>query len=73
MDYFICKEMFRMSDEEFKASLATFRPLAHRLEKATLDTIESGVMTKDLALLSEIPVKKTADTEEFISAIAEKL
>ncbi|MBQ4381282.1 MAG: NADP-dependent isocitrate dehydrogenase [Oscillospiraceae bacterium] len=46
---------------------------AHRLEKATLDTIESGVMTKDLALLSEIPVKKTADTEEFISAIAEKL
>ena len=33
VDYFICKEMFRMSDEEFKASLATFRPLAHRLEK----------------------------------------
>ncbi len=33
IDYYICKEVFNMSDEEFKASLATFKPLAHRLEK----------------------------------------
>lgn len=33
IDYYICKEVFGMSDEEFKASLATFKPLAHRLEK----------------------------------------
>lgn len=33
VDYYICKEFFGMSDEAFKASLATFRPLAHRLEK----------------------------------------
>ena len=33
VDYYICKELFAMDDAEFKASLATFRPLAHRLEK----------------------------------------
>ena len=33
VDYFICKEIFNMSDEEFRTSLASFRPLAHRLEK----------------------------------------
>lgn len=33
INYYICKEEFNMSDEEFKASLATFKPLAHRLER----------------------------------------
>lgn len=33
IDYYIVKTLTDMSDEEFKASLATFRPLAHRLEK----------------------------------------
>ena len=33
IDYYLCKEGFGMDDAEFKASLATFRPLAHRLEK----------------------------------------
>ena len=33
VDYFICKEFFHMDDAAFKASLATFRPLSHRLER----------------------------------------
>ena len=33
IDYYICKSLTDMSDEEFKAGLRTFRPLAHRLER----------------------------------------
>lgn len=33
INYYICKELYNMSDDEFKSSLATFKPLAHRLEK----------------------------------------
>ncbi|MBQ4397843.1 MAG: UDP-N-acetylmuramoyl-L-alanine--D-glutamate ligase [Clostridia bacterium] len=33
IDYAICRALTDMSEAEFKASLATFRPLAHRLEK----------------------------------------
>ena len=46
---------------------------ADKLEKATLDTIEGGVMTKDLALLSTLPDKKAVGSMEFLDAIAEKL
>ncbi len=46
---------------------------ADRLEKACLDTIEDGIMTKDLAGLSEIPVRQIADSEAFIKAIRERL
>ncbi|MBQ3986945.1 MAG: NADP-dependent isocitrate dehydrogenase [Oscillospiraceae bacterium] len=42
---------------------------AKKLEKATLDTVESGYMTKDLALLSETEVKKVCETLEFIKEI----
>ena len=46
---------------------------ADRLEKATLDTIESGKMTKDLALITTIPDPVVLDSESFIKAIAERL
>ncbi len=46
---------------------------ADKLEKATLDTIESGVMTKDLYLLSTLPEKKAVNSMEFLDAIAERL
>jgi isocitrate dehydrogenase len=46
---------------------------ADRLEKACIDTIESGVMTKDLAQLCETEVKEVPDTEGFIKAIAARL
>ena len=46
---------------------------AHRLEKATIDTIESGVMTGDLVAITSLPNPTRATTEEFIAAIAERL
>ena len=46
---------------------------ADRLEKATVDTIEDGKMTKDLALITTIPNPVILNSEEFIKAIAEKL
>ncbi len=46
---------------------------ADKLEKATLDTIESGVMTKDLYLLSTLPEKTAVNSMEFLDAIAERL
>ena len=51
-------------------ALCTF---ADRLEKATLDTIESGVMTKDLAALAEGDGVVSVDSAAFIRAIREKL
>ena len=46
---------------------------ARRLEKATIDTIESGVMTGDLASITSLPNPVRANTEEFIAAIASRL
>ncbi|MGI6029187.1 MAG: NADP-dependent isocitrate dehydrogenase [Candidatus Heteroscillospira sp.] len=46
---------------------------ADRLEKATLDTIESGTMTGDLAALAEGVEVRSVDSVEFIKAIREKL
>ena len=51
-------------------ALCTF---ADRLEKSTLDTIESGVMTKDLAALAEGDDVVSVDSAAFIRAIREKL
>ncbi len=42
---------------------------ADNLEKATIDTIEEGVMTGDLYLLSTLPEKKKVGTEEFLKEI----
>ncbi|MGN0586938.1 MAG: NADP-dependent isocitrate dehydrogenase, partial [Oscillospiraceae bacterium] len=46
---------------------------ADKLEKATIQTIEEGVMTGDLAALSTIPNKTTVDTEAFLVAVNERL
>ncbi len=46
---------------------------ANNLEKATIDTIESGVMTGDLALLSTLPNIKKVGTEEFLLEVNETL
>lgn len=50
--------------------LVTF---AHNLEKSSIDTINDGVMTKDLALLTDLKDVKVTDTEGFIKAIRERL
>ena len=46
---------------------------ADRLEKATLTTIESGKMTKDLALITTLKDVKVLNSRDFILAIREKL
>ncbi len=46
---------------------------ADKLEKATIDTIEDGVMTGDLALISTLPNKTKVDTEGFLVAVNERL
>ena len=46
---------------------------ADNLEKATIQTIEEGVMTGDLYLLSTLPEKKKVNTEEFLHAVNERL
>lgn len=46
---------------------------AQKLEDASLRTIDEGVMTKDLSLLSDITDKKVVNTEEFLLAIKERL
>ena len=42
---------------------------ADKLEAATISTIESGVMTGDLASMSTLPEIKKVNTEEFLQAI----
>ena len=46
---------------------------ADRLEKATLDTIESGVMTKDLALITSLKEVTALNSRDFIGAIRKQL
>ena len=46
---------------------------ADKLEKATIKTIEDGIMTGDLEALSTLPNKKKVDTEEFLIAVNERL
>ncbi|MDO4537371.1 MAG: NADP-dependent isocitrate dehydrogenase [Coriobacteriales bacterium] len=46
---------------------------AHRLERATIDTIESGVMTGDLAAITSLENPQRVNTADFIHAIASRL
>lgn len=46
---------------------------ADKLEKAVIDTVENGIMTKDLADITTLKNVRTANTEEFIKAIRERL
>jgi isocitrate dehydrogenase len=46
---------------------------ADKLEKATIDTIENGTMTKDLALITTMKDVTVANSEDFIKAIRKTL
>ena len=46
---------------------------ADKLEKATIDTIESGKMTKDLALMTTLPDPVVLNSLDFIVAIRKTL
>lgn len=55
---------------DFNDALVDF---AHKLETASLATIEEGVMTKDLALMSTLENKKAVNSKEFLEEIAIRL
>ena len=46
---------------------------ADKLEKASIETIEDGVMTGDLAALSSLDNITKVDTEAFLTEIAKRL
>lgn len=46
---------------------------ADKLEKATIETIESGKMTKDLALITSLKNPEVLNSQEFIKAIRSTL
>ncbi len=46
---------------------------ADRLEAATIETIEAGLMTGDLARITSLPDPVTLGTEEFILAVSDRL
>lgn len=46
---------------------------ANQLEEASLKTIETGIMTKDLALIADIPSKKIVSTVGFLLEIKKTL
>ena len=52
--------------------LPELQDFANRLEKATLDTIESGIMTRDLALLYEGKAQGV-NSRQFLQEIADRL
>lgn len=46
---------------------------ADQLEAASLQTIEEGTMTKDLALISDLPEKKIVNTVQFLVEVGKTL
>ena len=46
---------------------------ADKLEQATLSTIESGKMTKDLALITSLPDPEVLNSRDFILAVKASL
>ena len=52
---------------------AELMAFADKLEKATIQTIEEGIMTGDLTSLSSLENKKTVDTETFLIEINNRL
>ena len=44
---------------------------ADKLEKATIQTIENGKMTKDLALITSLKDVTVLNSQDFIKAIRE--
>jgi len=54
-------------------SLPDLEDFANRVEKASIDTIGSGMITKDLDALLDHPNKMTVNTSEFLKNIASRL
>ena len=46
---------------------------ADNLERASINTIEAGIMTKDLELIADLTEKRVVTTEDFLHAVAGRL
>ena len=46
---------------------------AHRLEQATVGTIEAGIMTGDLAAITSMENPIRVNTHDFVRAVAERM
>ncbi len=53
--------------------LPALMDFASKLEEASIQTVESGIMTGDLAALSTLPNKTTVDTETFLREVNKSL
>ncbi len=53
--------------------ISALMDFADKLEKATIDTIEGGIMTKDLALITTAKDVHVANSEDFIKAVRKTL
>lgn len=53
--------------------LSELERFADLLEKATIETIESGTITGDLKNLIDVPEKNVVNTEDFLKAVAVRL
>lgn len=56
-----------------KDGLEDLQTFAHTLEQACLDTLNAGIMTKDLCALAQGVETKQVDSEQFIQAIKQRL
>ena len=54
-------------------SIKELAAFAGHLEKACVDTIEAGKMTKDLALITDIAQPTVLNSEDFIKEIRKEL
>lgn len=54
-------------------NLPELSAFADKLEKASIETIDRGIMTKDLAELSDVDKKTVVSTEDFLKQIAIEL
>ncbi len=54
-------------------SIPALCDFADKLEKASIQTMEDGVMDKNLAMISKLENKRTVDTETFLREIALRL
>ncbi|MBQ8688544.1 MAG: NADP-dependent isocitrate dehydrogenase, partial [Ruminococcus sp.] len=54
-------------------NLPELMAFADKLEQATISTIEDGIMTGDLYMISKLENKKKVNSREFLEAINERL
>ncbi|MDH4233109.1 MAG: isocitrate/isopropylmalate family dehydrogenase, partial [Nitrospirota bacterium] len=60
----------KRGDLDGSAEVVSF---SRKIEQSVIETVEKGIMTKDLMLIAEPKVDRFALTEEFIDAVVERL